>query len=448
MIKSLRIVHTADLHLGTAFAAVPEQAAGLRQEQLEMLHALTVLCKQQKAHILLIAGDLFDQPHPPAALVRQVQDLLSVIPETRIFIAAGNHDPADPDSPWLCSVWPANVHVFVGPPETVPIPDWQVCLHGLGFQTTAQIEASLDAWHPDLDPSCLHILVAHGELVGAGQGSAYHPIHPGWLRESGMHYIALGHIHQALLPQTWPASSTWYAYSGCPMGRGFDEAGPKGVLAGTLTRLDASLAAQSGVGPERKSASLACKAVPEFQLVSLGCRQFREVWLDLNDCQSQDEAGDRILEQLSALAFPSLAVRAAPAEPPVLSALPERDWTEHLYKINLVGATAADFQLNQPIVMARLKERLFHVRLIDRTHQKVNWNLLAREHSLKGAFVRCWLQKHLTAAPAGSREKTDRQTSGPGDREKWPDDLDAWLAEQASEDLWLGLQAFDGEVDL
>ena len=192
---------------------------------------------------------------------------------------------------------------------------------------------------------------------------------------------------------------------------------------------------------------MVCHAVPEFKLVSLGSRQFREVWLDLTGCQSQEEAGDRLLEQLPALYKHTPANLAASANPLVVSAEPERAWTDHLYKINLIGTTDVDFRLNLPIILARLKEKLFYVKLIDQTHQKINLTLLAREHSLKGAFVRCWLQKHLTIPADITRGKPSQQTE-PGDRMPWPDDLDHWLAGQNCEDLWLGLQAFDSEVDI
>ena len=45
-------------------------------------------------------------------------------------------------------------------------------------------------------------------------------------------YVALGHIHAASGPQR--AGKTYYAWPGCPEGRGFDETGDKGVYLGQL----------------------------------------------------------------------------------------------------------------------------------------------------------------------------------------------------------------------
>ena len=43
-----------------------------------------------------------------------------------------------------------------------------------------------------------------------------------------MDYIALGHIHK--FSGIKRIGNTYYAYSGCPEGRGFDEEGDKGII--------------------------------------------------------------------------------------------------------------------------------------------------------------------------------------------------------------------------
>ena len=56
----------------------------------------------------------------------------------------------------------------------------------------------------------------------------YAPILPGQLGATGAHYAALGHIHRCSGLQR--EANTFWAYPGCPEGRGFDETGEKGVL--------------------------------------------------------------------------------------------------------------------------------------------------------------------------------------------------------------------------
>ena len=70
-------------------------------------------------------------------------------------------------------------------------------------------------------------------------GSTYGPVLREQLAASGLHYAALGHIHQYSGVQR--DGGTCWAYPGCPEGRGFDELGDKGVLAGTADREGVSL---------------------------------------------------------------------------------------------------------------------------------------------------------------------------------------------------------------
>jgi exonuclease SbcD len=62
MIDSIRLIQTGDLHLGSPFSFAPELAGRLQQSQLETFWSIIRLCQEQQADVLLIAGDLFDQP--------------------------------------------------------------------------------------------------------------------------------------------------------------------------------------------------------------------------------------------------------------------------------------------------------------------------------------------------------------------------------------------------
>ena len=71
----------------------------------------------------------------------------------------------------------------------------------------------------------LHIACVHGAV---GPESNYGPISPSDIAASGLDYLALGHVHKASGLQR--EGNTFWAYPGCPEGRGFDELGEKGVL--------------------------------------------------------------------------------------------------------------------------------------------------------------------------------------------------------------------------
>ena len=126
--KIVRIVHTADLHLGSNYSSTPEIAQERKQEQLENLSEIIGICKDRDADILLIAGDLFESVRVDAQMLAQVQDMLEES-GVDVFISPGNHDPVVPDSCYNDPDWPLNVHIFKGGLESVerlnePAPQW------------------------------------------------------------------------------------------------------------------------------------------------------------------------------------------------------------------------------------------------------------------------------------------------------------------------------------
>ncbi|MEA2520055.1 MAG: repair protein SbcD/Mre11, partial [Chloroflexota bacterium] len=56
----LRLLHTADVHLGARHADLGEQAAAQRERQFAAFQAAIELAIAEKVDLFLIAGDLFD----------------------------------------------------------------------------------------------------------------------------------------------------------------------------------------------------------------------------------------------------------------------------------------------------------------------------------------------------------------------------------------------------
>lgn len=87
-------------------------------------------------------------------------------------------------------------------------------------------EALLRGFHAPAEEGVTQLLVLHAEPGRAG--SPYCPVTKEELSQSGIRYAALGHIH--LGSGLRRAGSCFYAWPGCPEGRGFDECGEKGIL--------------------------------------------------------------------------------------------------------------------------------------------------------------------------------------------------------------------------
>lgn len=225
----IKFVHAADLHLDSPFQSLPpEKAAALRQEQRTLVEELISLCNTQEADLLLLSGDLFDS----AGVFRQtVQGLQRAFAGCRaqIFIAPGNHDFIAPGSPWLREAWPENVHIFQNSTITaVDLLNLGCRVYGAAFTATS-CPALLENFHVT-DSSLCNIMVLHGDAQQAN--SPYNPISTMQIAQSGLDYLALGHIHSFSGAQR--VGTTTYAWPGCTMGRGFDETGEKGVISGTL----------------------------------------------------------------------------------------------------------------------------------------------------------------------------------------------------------------------
>ena len=225
----IRILHSADFHLDTPFEGLPEEKAVIqRKAQRELLRRMAELCRERNVRLVLLAGDLLDSG---LAYFETWESLTSALEEMTVpvFIAPGNHDFCAPDSPYLRYAFPKNVHIFTSHKiDSVTLPDLNVRIWGAGFNQN-RCPSLLQGFSAQND-GLINIMVIHGQLGGTD----YNPITEAQIAASGLDYIALGHVHTYSGVRT--AGKTAYAFSGCPMGRGFDETGKKGVVIADVGR--------------------------------------------------------------------------------------------------------------------------------------------------------------------------------------------------------------------
>ena len=323
----IQILHAADLHLDSPFAALPpSQAAARRNEQRQVLKRLIGLCGEHGCDLLLLAGDLFDS----AQVYRDTLELLCQLLEdcpAQVFIAPGNHDCLGPGSVYLTTAWPKNVHIFpAGGITSVRLDEPTVTVYGAAFPA-ASSPALLQDFHADSDGRPA-VMVLHGELGAAA--SAYNPISEEQVRTSGLAYLALGHVHKREVRRI---GSTTVGNPGCAMGRGFDETGPKGAL---LVRLE--------------EADCAAEFVP------LGAREYRVLEAPVSE-QPLDE---------------------------ILRLLPEGTERD-IYRIILTGECGA---LRLDELRQALAPRFFSLELLDRTTPPVSLWAGMEEDNLRGVYLR------------------------------------------------------------
>ena len=334
----MRLIHAADLHLDSAFGALSSDRARLRrQESRDLVERLCRLCESKGADALLLAGDLFDgarvYPDTLEALSRALGSL-----RCRVFIAPGNHDPYHPRSAYARMEWPGNVHLFrMAEMERVDCGSFVV--YGAAF-VGEESRGLLEGFSAPAEDPRPQLMVLHGDVDG--RDTPYGPISREQIRQSGLSYLALGHIHQYSGLQR--EGETVYAYPGCPEGRGFDELGEKGALC---------IEIQDG------------RVTGEF--IPLCRRRYEILSVDVT---GQD---------------PEQAVRKA---------LPP----EHLADIYRILLTGEAESLSISRLTERLRDEFFHLELRDETRLPRDLWARAGEDSLRGLFLAGMREKYNAAS--------------------------------------------------
>lgn len=223
----IRMLHTADWHIDAPLREFTDlQRRELRASLLELPGKIADLCAREGCDLVLLCGDVFDGPYTREgyeAVYRALERM--AVP---VFITPGNHDPYGENSVWAREVWPENVYLFRKNELTAyTVEELECCIYGAAF-TSHECPPLLPGFHADCEERHA-ILMLHGDPVNPA--SPYNPVTAAQLRDVGVDYTALGHIHAQ---GSFSAGAGICAWPGCPMGRGFDETGTKGVCIAEL----------------------------------------------------------------------------------------------------------------------------------------------------------------------------------------------------------------------
>lgn len=232
--KEVKLIHTADLHLGFSYNGMKEKAEERQRENLETFLYIISLCGQKQIDILLIAGDLFDFPRPESKLLETVRNSFAQIEHTLVIISPGNHDYYQKNGIYDdIEAWSDNVYIFHGEMDCFEflIRETKVRIYGAAFTNRYQYE-SLICQRKMTKDIAINIGLFHGEIVSVGAKSQYNKITASQMEDNRFSYVALGHLHAT--QGLGYAGQVAYAYSGSPEGHGFDETGEKGIYIGEI----------------------------------------------------------------------------------------------------------------------------------------------------------------------------------------------------------------------
>lgn len=229
----MKFLHMADMHFDSPFAVLAgneKLAIQRRIEQRNAMKEIVEYIKEESISYFFIAGDLYEQEYITKSTIQYINNLFETIPNTRIFITPGNHDPYINNSFYKNYKWANNVHIFTEKLECIKTEE--VDIYGYGFN-----EFYMQNKYSDIkikNPEKINILITHGSLDSSDViENQYNAIKRSDLKKMGFDYVALGHIHKKSYNDYEQQN---IAYPGSTVSIGFDELGERGVIVGNIEK--------------------------------------------------------------------------------------------------------------------------------------------------------------------------------------------------------------------
>ena len=160
-----------------------------RLEQRKVFKDMILHVKRENIPFLFISGDLYEQEYAKLSTVEYINNLFKEIPNTKVFISPGNHDPLLKNSFYNTFTWNENVHIFGNELGLYEFPEADI--YGYGFE---------DFYLEGIDLSTIkiknedkiNIFVVHGSLdASVTSEMKYNPMTTKELGKLGFDYIAL-----------------------------------------------------------------------------------------------------------------------------------------------------------------------------------------------------------------------------------------------------------------
>lgn len=221
----MNFVHIADIHFDAPFTNLSDREGFgeiKRLEQRSVLKKVIEYIKENNIENLFISGDLYESQYIRESTIEYINNLFKEIPNTKIYITPGNHDPKTKESYYNKFNWNGNVYIFGNNIEKIETNEADI--YGFGFDDFYCSNSNIDEINIE-NKNKINILIMHGTLNGSSTlEKQYNPISSKILQEEGFNYVALGHIHKK-------DCSTSIIYPGSLVSLGFDEIGEHGMIA-------------------------------------------------------------------------------------------------------------------------------------------------------------------------------------------------------------------------
>ena len=348
----MKFIHMADMHLDGAFETLANKgilAQERRLEQRKVMKQIVEYIKKNNIPYFFIAGDLYEQEYIKKSTIEYINNLFEQIPNTKIFITPGNHDPYIKNSFYKQYNWSKNVVIFTSELQCINCEEADI--YGYGFDDfymenkyhNIQVE----------NKNKINILITHGNLdTGADDQKPYNPMTSKELKSLNFDYIALGHIHKKSY-NDYPNQKI--VYPGSTVSIGFDELGPRGIIEGEINN---------------ETKELKTKFIP------MDAKTFEELEININNINSEEA----LVEEINNTQIDD----------------------NKYYKIILTGKRSFDLNLSQ--IQELLKQENI-LRIRNHTQTKYDIQEIATQISLKGLFAKKILEKINSQEDPDEKEK-------------------------------------------
>lgn len=336
-----KIIHCADLHLDSPMEThmTEEQASTRNTEIIRSFLRLTEYAAQNHVQAVIIAGDLFDGERIKLRTVDEILDAIRRTSKVDYLYLAGNHDGAT--YAFADHNIPDNLKIFGKEWTTYEYDNVTIS----GVEICEANANSLYSQIPHKDGT-VNIVTLHGQ---AGTVSGVDQVNIPQLKNKGIDYLALGHIH-SYMEQPLDDKGI-YCYAGCLEGRGFDECGAKGFV---LLTVDSDRI--------------------QHEFVPFSCRQLHRISVNITGLTKNSEIGQKMKETTQNIS--------------------SNDMVEFL----LSGEVDPTANIAVSYLQNLVKSDFFFVKVKDETHMAINPEDYKNDISLKGEFIR------LVLASDGSEE--------------------------------------------
>lgn len=235
----MKLIHLSDLHLGKRIYEY-----SMLEEQDFILQQILQIVDAEQPDGLILAGDIYDKPIPPAEAVQLFDAFLVQLAERKleVYVISGNHDSPERIAFGARLMDGSGIHlspVYCG--EVVPF-SWEdefgtVRIYLLPFLKPAQVRryfgdgissyteaVSAAISNMEIDPDERNVLVTHQFVTGAARTESEEILVGGSENIDAsvfapFDYVALGHLHA---PQQCGAQHI--RYCGTPLKYSFSEA--------------------------------------------------------------------------------------------------------------------------------------------------------------------------------------------------------------------------------